>query len=71
LLTNVFRQLLMVVMLFVLFGLGFLRQVSLCSPGWPQTCDPINSTSKCWDYRHTPPHLALIFLSSLYFVLHL
>jgi hypothetical protein len=34
-----------------------LGRFSLCSPGWPQTCDPNLS----YNYINTPPHLALIY----------
>lgn len=27
------------------------RIESLCSPAWPQTCDPLVSESKHWNYR--------------------
>lgn len=32
----------------------FVNRFFLCSSGWPPTCSPLASTSKCWDYMHIP-----------------
>jgi hypothetical protein len=46
------------------------ESVSLCSPGCPQTCDPLPTLdSMCWDYKHLPPHPAdidIFFPSALW-----
>jgi hypothetical protein len=35
----------------------FLRQGLAKQPAWPLTFIFLRQSPKCWDYRHTPPHL--------------
>jgi hypothetical protein len=44
-------------------ALGFLRQVSLCNPGWSQLMILLPQPPKCWDYKSVPPCLAIMGIS--------
>lgn len=58
--TNLFCHL----FIFVCFKIGspYATQIiqlawnSLCSPGWPQTCDPLTGLPCCWDGRSVTPN---------------